>query len=134
MASNANIQVLIDLTEANQDLEPEALEELTSQVVDEIRGQLVDEAELVRESEIPELGKPALGGFILGVLKTEVSLKNAQALLNYLGERFYGKPVKISFERNGNKYSIEYGSKTQLEEAIQALERLAKMDKESANG
>jgi hypothetical protein len=128
MASNSNIQLLIDLTKAGQDLEPEALEELTSQVVKEIRGELVDDAELVRESEIPELGKPALGGFILGVLKTEVSLKNAQALLNYLGERFYSKPVKIVFERNGNKYSIEYGSKAQLEEAIQAIERLAKID------
>lgn len=128
MASNSNIQLLIDLTKAGQDLEPEALEELTSQVVEEIRGELVDDAELVRESEIPELGKPALGGFILGVLKTEVSLKNAQALLNYLGERFYSKPVKIVFERNGNKYSIEYGSKAQLEEAIQAIERLAKID------
>ncbi|HEY9676051.1 MAG TPA: hypothetical protein V6D11_31700 [Waterburya sp.] len=128
MASNSNIQLLIDLTKAGQDLEPEALEELTSQVVEEIRGELVDDAELVRESEIPELGKPALGGFILGVLKTEVSLKNAQALLSYLGERFYGKPVKIVFERNGNKYSIEYGSKAQLEEAIQAIERLAKID------
>lgn len=134
MASNANFQVLIDLTEAVQDLEPEALEELTSQVVEEIRGEWRVEAELVRKSEIPELGKPGLGGFILGVLKTEVSLKNAQALLNYLGERFYGKPVKISFERNGNKYSIEYASKAQLEEAIQAIERLAKMDQENASG
>jgi hypothetical protein len=51
-----------------------------------------------------------------------------------LGERFYGKPVKITFERNGNKYSIEYGSKAQLEEAIQAIERLAKMDKENVSG
>ena len=115
-------------------MNPEALEELTSQVVEEIRGELVDDAALVRESEIPELGKPGLGGFIVGVLKTEVSLKNAGALLNYLGERFYGKPVKITFERNGNKYSIEYGSKAQLEEAIQAIERLAKMDKENASG
>lgn len=134
MASNSNIQVLIDLSEAGQDLEPEALEELTSQVAEEIRGELVEDAELVRESEIPELGKPGLGGFILGVLKTEVSLKNATALLNYLGERFYGKPVKISFERNGNKYSIEYGSEAQLEKAIQAIERLAKMDKENTSG
>jgi hypothetical protein len=122
------------LTEAGQDLEPEALEELTCQVVEEIRGELVDEAELVRESDIPELGKPGLGGFILGVLKTEISLKNAGALLNYLGERFYGKPVKITFERNGNKYSIEYGSKAQLEEAMEAIKRLSKMDEEDASG
>lgn len=134
MASHSNIQVLIDLTEAAQDLEPEALEELTSQVVEEIRGELVDEAELVRESEIPELGKPGLGGFIVGVLKTEISLKNARALLNYLGERFSGKPVKISLQRNGNKYSIEYGSKAQLEEAIEAIERLVKLDKEDTDG
>jgi len=64
MASNANFQVLIDLTEAVQDLEPEALEELTSQVVEEIRGEWRVEAELVRESEITELGKPGLGGFV----------------------------------------------------------------------
>jgi hypothetical protein len=68
------------------------------------------------------------------VLKTEVSLKNAGALLNYLGERFYGKPVKITFERNGNKYSLEYGSKAQLEEAMEAIKRLSKMDKEDASG
>jgi hypothetical protein len=134
MSSNSNVQVLIDLTEAGRDLNPEALEELTSQVVEEIRGELVDDAALVRESEIPELGKPGLGGFIVGVLKTEVSLKNAGALLNYLGERFYGKPVKITFERNGNKYSIEYGSTAQLEEAMEAIKRLSKMDKEDASG
>jgi len=134
MSSNSNVQVLIDLTEAGRDLNSEALEELTSQVVEEIRGELVDDAALVRESEIPELGKPGLGGFIVGVLKTEVSLKNAGALLNYLGERFYGKPVKITFERNGNKYSIEYGSKAQLEEAMEAIKRLSKMDKEDASG
>lgn len=134
MSSNSNVKVLIDLTDAGRDLEPEALEELTSQVVEEIRGELVEDAGLVRESDIPEGGKPAIAGFIVGLLTAEVNAKNAKALLNYLGEQFYGKTLKLDFEANGKKYSLEYRNKEQLDEAIEAIKRLSKMDTEDANG
>ena len=81
MANLTNFQLLIDLTEVDSDLEPEALEDLASSVVEEI-GELVEDVGLVRETDIPEGGKPALGGFVLGLLKAEVSWKNARAVLD----------------------------------------------------
>jgi class 3 adenylate cyclase len=127
MANAKNIGVTIDLSDANRDLEPETLEALTQTVRAEI-GELVEEARLVRESEIPEGGKPGLAGFVLGVLKAEVSLGNTKALLDFLGDRFYGKSLMLEFAANGRNYKLEYRSKQQLEEAVQAIEKLAQLD------
>lgn len=126
MASLTNFQIIIDLSEVDPDLEPEALEELTSSVADEI-AELVEDVELVREKDIPETGKSALGGFLLGILKAEVSLKNAKALLGSLGDRFYGKNLPLKFEANGKKYEFEYRNKEQLADAVAAIEKLTQI-------
>lgn len=126
MADTANLQVLIDLNNAVPDMEPEALEDLTSNLTEEIR-QLTDNVGLVRESEVPEHGKPGLAGFALGVLKAEVSVKNVKELLSFLGDRFSGKTLKIEFKANEREYKLEYHSKEQLEDAILAIKQLSKL-------
>ncbi|WP_341525521.1 hypothetical protein WKK05_23430 [Nostoc sp. UHCC 0302] len=123
---SSNVQVLIDLTDADLDLEPEELEELTTNLAQEI-SEIVEDAEPVRESEIPEGSKSALAGFIPGMLKTVVNPKKAKELLDSLGKRFYGKTVKVEYEDNGTKYKLEYGNKEQLEDALSAIERLSKI-------
>ncbi|HAX89409.1 MAG TPA: hypothetical protein DCY91_24930 [Cyanobacteria bacterium UBA11370] len=95
MTTTTPIRMTIDLTDADLDLDPEAMEELTSHVVEEMI-ELVDNARLMRESDRPEHGKPALAGFILGVLQAEVNLQNAKAVLDFLGERFYGKTLILN--------------------------------------
>jgi len=82
---------------------------------------------LVRESEIPEGGKPALAGFVLGLLKTEVSVKNIQALMGVLQERFGAKPIKLTGEKDGNKlsFSLEVGRAEDLDKVVAAFKKLA---------
>lgn len=117
---------MIDLTEAGLELEPEELEALTQSVADEMN-ELTEDIRMVRESEIPEGGKPALAGFIPGILTAEVSWANTKAALDFLGNRFYGKTLKIEYEDNGAKYSLEYNNQRQLEMALNAIERLSKV-------
>jgi hypothetical protein len=124
-----NIQIFIDLSNLDPQLSPERLEDLTGGVADEMRGELVNKVELVREDEIPEEGKPGFAGFILGLLKAEVSAANIKALLNYLGERFNGKTLKLEWEdkKNGTKVVLEYQNEKQFEQQLQAVERLSKL-------
>ncbi|QLE57553.1 hypothetical protein [Nostoc sp. TCL26-01] len=122
----SDVQVLIDLSDADIDLEPEELEALTASVAQEIRD-IVEDAEPVRESDIPDNSKPALAGFIPGMLTTFVNPKKAKELLDSLGNRFYGKTLKLDYEDNGAKYSLEYTSKEQLNDALSAIERLSKV-------
>lgn len=63
-----NIQVTINLSDADPDLDAEALEELTRNLKQEIE-ELVEDVDLVRESDIPERGKPRLANFIPGIHK-----------------------------------------------------------------
>jgi hypothetical protein len=122
----SNVDVTIDLTEAGLDLNPEDLEELTQNLADEMK-ELTEDIRMVRESEIPEGGKPALAGWIAGVLQAEISGKNIKAALDFLGNRFYGKTFKLEYEGNGNKCSIEYNNQEQLDAAISAIEKLSKL-------
>jgi len=121
-----NVQVIIDLTGAGLGLEPDALEDLTSRLVDDI-DELVEDSRLLRDSEIPEGGKPALAGFVLGMLKAEVKFQNIKGLLSFLGNSFYGKTLKLEYEENGVKYGLEYRNPEDLDTAINAIERLSKL-------
>ncbi len=67
MTDLANVQVKIDLSDADPDLEAEALEELTRNLKQEI-AELVEDVDLVRESKIPAGGKPGLANLIPGML------------------------------------------------------------------
>ncbi|MEL6440091.1 MAG: hypothetical protein AAFQ80_12650 [Cyanobacteria bacterium J06621_8] len=126
MADLANVQIKIDLNNAEPDLDPEELEELTRNLQQEI-AELVEEGNLVRESDIPPGSKPGLANFIPGVLSAVLPVDNTKALLNTLGERFYGKPLTLEFSKKGKSYKLEYRSKQQLEDAVAAIERLSKI-------
>ncbi len=126
MADSANVQVKIDLSNADLDLEAEALEELTRNLKQEIE-ELTEEVNLVRESNAPRGGKPGLANFIPGMLSAVFPVENSKALLNALGERFYGKTVKLEFSNQDKVYKLEYRSKEQLEDAVAAIERLSKL-------
>ncbi|MDZ8242164.1 MAG: hypothetical protein RMZ69_34365 [Nostoc sp. ChiQUE01a] len=124
-----NTQVLIDLSKLDPQLPPDRLEDLTGGVADEIREELVNKIELVREDKIPGEAKPGAGGFILGLLQAEVNAENIKALLNYLRERFSSKTLKLEWEdkENGTKVVLEYQNVRQLEQQLQAIERLSKL-------
>ncbi len=119
------IRIFFDFSQSNLDLEPEELENATRQISKEIED-LVDSVNLVRESELPEGGKSALGGFLLGVLKTEVSKEGFKKLGSQMGELlgnriFRGNaPLKMEVETSdGRKLKIEAGSRDQFDYVMQ---------------
>jgi len=126
MTDTSDLQIIIDISQIDPDLEPEELESLTNSLKNEI-SELVEDAELVRESEIPEGGKPALAGFVLGILKTQVSVKNIQALMGVLQDRFGSKPIKLTGEKDGSKlsFSLEVGRAEDLDKVVAAFQKLA---------
>ena len=126
MATATTIQVRIDLTATEPDFDPEELEQFTRNLAEELE-ELTENTRLVRASEIPEGSKPGLAGCIWGLLQIEISVANLKAFLNYLGERYYGKTLTLEFTANGKSYKLEYRSKQQLDDAIQAIERLAQI-------
>ncbi len=126
MACSSTVKVLIDLTKTEVGLELEELESLTRNLAEEL-SELAEDVHLLRQSKIPEGGKPGLAAFVIGVLQAEVSVKNLKTLMDFLGERFYGKSLKLEFTTNGKSYKLEYCSRQQLQDAVQAIERLAQL-------
>ena len=88
MADLAHVQVKIDLSDADPDLEAEALEELTRNLKQEIE-ELVEDVDLVRESDLPKGGKPGLANFIPGMLSAVFRVENSKALLNTFSAKTY---------------------------------------------
>lgn len=125
MTTVQNVQVKIDLTAIEPALEPEQLELLTLSLAEGLK-ELTEETSLVRASEIPEGSKPGLAGFIWGILQTEVTFNNLQAFLNYLGQRFKGKTLKLEFSANGKSCKIVYSG--HLEDAVQAIKQLFEIE------
>ena len=126
MSVETNVRVRIDLTEAEPDLDPEELEQLTRNLVADLED-LTDNPTMVRDSVVPEGSKSGLADFVRGVLQTDVTIANLKSLLNYLGERFYGKALLLEFSANGKSYKLEYCTKQQLEDAVLAVERLSQI-------
>lgn len=114
MASTSNVQITIDISAVNPNLEAEEIETLTRDLKDEIKD-LVEDAYLVRESEIPAKGKSAFAGFILGLLKAEVNFKNIGALLNFLANRFRNQPIEMTIKApDGRELSIKASTREEF--------------------
>lgn len=126
MSYSPTVTVMIDLTSTETGLESEELETLTRNLASEL-DELVEEVHLVRQSEAPAGSKPGLAAFLIGVLQTEVSVNNLKNLMNCLGERFYGKPLKLEICANGKSFKLEYCNQQQLQEAIRAIEQLTQL-------
>ncbi|AFY36375.1 hypothetical protein [Calothrix sp. PCC 7507] len=70
----------------------------------------------------PPEGNKALGGFLIGLLTTQVNAANAQKLMGFLGDRLGGKPIELSVEANGKKLTVKAHSREELEAAIKAAQ------------
>lgn len=119
------LDVLIDLSAAGLTVEPEDLESYSLQLAEELRhgDGLVEDARLVRSPNIPEGGKAGEAGFDLGFLRAEVNLKNIKALLDWLGDRIYGRTLEIEY----GDVKLKYRTDRQLTAQIQALEQISEL-------
>lgn len=115
------LDVFIDLNEAGLNLEPEELEAYSQQLATDLRDGLAEDASLARAADVPEGSKAGEAGFDLGILKAEVNLKNIKALLDWLGERIYGRTLRIEY----GDVKLEYRTPQQLEQQLLAVEKIS---------
>jgi hypothetical protein len=120
--------VLIDFSEAGLDLERAELEAFLLTIADEMEaGNLVQSARLSRDEDIPEAAKSGVAAFLVGLLTAEINRENLGKVMDYLGNLRYGKTLTLSFEVDGMVSSIEYRNKQELDQALEATERLANL-------
>lgn len=120
--------VLIDFSEAGLDLERPELEAFLLTIADEMEaGDLVQLARLARNEDIPEAAKSGVAAFLVGLLTAEINRDNLGKVMDYLGNLRYGKTLTLSFEVDGMVSTIEYRNKQELDQALEATERLANL-------
>ena len=118
MSNKSTIKLLIAFNDPN--LEPEEHDEQAQVLLTEL--QQADEVESVKRilDPNPPEGNKSLGGFLGGILMTEVNPANGKKLLGFLGDRLGGKPIELSVEANGRKLTVKGHSREELEMAIKA--------------
>ncbi|WP_414541350.1 hypothetical protein [Nostoc sp. CCY0012] len=120
MSSQSNVTLTIALI--NPDLDAEEQERETRNLLREIRDLDVESAKLVAVTEIPEASK-SVGGFLLGVLKAEVSINNFKKVLGFLGDRLGNKTIELEVEANGKKLKVKASSREELTAAIEQAQK-----------
>ena len=120
MSSKSTIKLLIAFNDPN--LEPEEHDEQAQVLLTEL--QQADEVESVKRilDPNPPEGNKSLGGFLGGILMTEVNPANGKKLLGFLGDRLGGKPIELSVEANGRKLTVKAHSREELEMTIKAAQ------------
>ncbi|MEH1921420.1 hypothetical protein [Nostoc sp.] len=129
MSSESNVKLTIALS--NPDLDADEQEWETRNLLREINELDVESAELVAVTEIPE-GAKSVGGFLVGVLQTEVSINNFKKLLGFLGvdaerlvarHRLRNKSIELEVEANGKKLKVKASSREELTAAIEQAQK-----------
>lgn len=116
-----SLTITIDISGIDSSLGVEEIETRTRRLQAEVIDlDFVQEACLVREEDVPEGGKSALGGFVLGLLKTEISAKSIGALFSFLSSSFNGKPIEMVVKvSSGKEITLKAGSRKDFELAAQ---------------
>ena len=123
-----SLPVLIDFSEAELGFDSADLEDWLLSIADEMEsGDLAQSARLARDEDIPEAAKSGVAAFLIGVLTAEINRENLGKVMDYLGNLRYGKTLTLSFEVDGMTSNIEYRNKQELDQALEATERLANL-------
>jgi len=111
-----NIQLIIALSDPQ--LDEERLQTDTQNILSEIQEfDGVENADLV-SVETAEPGSKSIGGFLLGILNTEINAENLKSFVGYVGDRLFGKTIKIKAESKGKKINIEVSNVEDLKKAL----------------
>jgi hypothetical protein len=116
----SNIKLTIAFTDP--ELDPEELDTQAQNLLAQLKD--LDEVERVDRvvDPNPPAGSKAFGGFLLGMLTTQVNPANAQKLIGFLGDRLGGKPIELEVEANGKKLKVKASSQAELQAAIKAAQ------------
>jgi hypothetical protein len=118
-----DLDVTLDLRNAEPSLAPEELEALTQRLFKQL-GDLdeIQQVKRLREDNPPTGSKPLDAAFLIGLLTAEVNAKNIKALFDFLWERLSGKPIELKVEANGKKLEVKAYSQQELSAAIEAAQ------------
>jgi hypothetical protein len=123
-----SLPVLIDFSEAELGFDSADLEDWLLSIADEMEsGDLAQSARLARDEDIPEAAKSGVAAFLVGILTAEINRENLGKVIDYLGNLRYGKTLTLSFEVDGMTSTLEYRNKQELDQALDATERLANL-------
>ena len=117
----SDLDVIIDLRNADRDLDAEELEALTQNLFQQIKE--IDEVKQVHrilEPNPPQGSKPLDAAFLIGLLQAEVNIANIKALLGFIWERLSGKPIELKVEADGKTLEVKAYSQQELYAAIEA--------------
>jgi hypothetical protein len=118
MINASTVKLTIGFNDA--ELSSEEREEQAQWLLNEMRQ--MDEIESVEHvlDLNPPPGNKSIGGFLVGLLTTEVSHENFKKLMGFLGDRLSGKPIELEVEANGKKLRVVASNPEELEAAIEA--------------
>ncbi|MBE9067152.1 hypothetical protein IQ260_10840 [Leptolyngbya cf. ectocarpi LEGE 11479] len=87
-------------------------------------GDLVETVQMARENDLPEHAKSGTLAFIGGVLTAEINRKNIRRALDFLGHRFYGQKLALTYKSGDRQYSIEYRNQEDIDRALETIGQL----------
>ncbi len=120
MASENNIALTI--TFIDPDFTSEELNDEAVRLLEELSDRHdIESADRVRDPNPPE-GNKSIGGFLTGLLKTEVSPANAMKVLGFLGDRLGNKPISFEAEVDGSKMKVSAYSQEEANFAIEKIQ------------
>lgn len=118
MEDNQNIKLTLNLS--HSDLDAEELDRQVRRLEQELRQ--MEEVEEVHQVVDPDpmIGSKALGGFLGGLLMTQINPANIAKLFRFLGDRLGGKPIEIEVQSaDGRRLVVKAHSRKELQEAVQ---------------
>jgi CHAT domain len=116
MTNNSNIKLTIAFNDP--ELDPEELDVQSQRLMAELRD--MDEVETVDRvlDPNPPGGNKSLGGFVPGMLATEIKPVNFNSLLDLVGDRYAQKSVEMEIEVGDRKIKVKATSQAELMAAL----------------
>jgi CHAT domain len=120
-------KIKLNIHFADADLDAEELDRASRRLLAQLKD--LDEVESVERvvDPNPPAGNKSPGGFLPGILRTEVRPPNLKPLFNFLEKRS-GSPIEIEVEIGERKVKVKANSQEELAAALQAVQQLIGKD------
>ena len=125
MTDPSNVELTIAFTDP--ELDREELDAQAQTLLEQLRD--LDEVEIVDRvvDPSPPVGNKAGGGFLVGLLMTQVSVTNFKKLGAFLGDRLGSKPIKLKVKApDGREMNLEASSQAEFDYAYQKAQDFLK--------
>ena len=125
MAGESVVTLTIAFNDPDQDIEE------IDEDIRQLLGQLseLDEVEVASRviDRKPPKGNKAIGGFLVGLLTTEVRKENLKKVFAFLSERLGSKPIKLKVKApDGREIELEASSQQEFDFAYQRAQDFLK--------